>query len=212
MTRPLQVYDLDWLAGLWEGEGCVNYNKFSHLKARARLAMCDRDVITHARLLLGNIGTINATKSRRENEKDVWGWHVSSKNDLLCLVSSIKHRLFSRRYDKINELLGVASVFTPPTITLPWVAGYLEGEGSFSFNSTTQQLTVACTDLDVLEGVKKFIGAGNIYALPNNCPDKHKNVWRWGVYGQNARNLMTEVYPMMGNRRQFQIRRAMRWV
>ena len=90
-----------------------------------------------------------------------------------------------------------------------WLAGWLEGEGSFVGSSNGQTRCViraASTDLDVIEKVAKLLGSN---VIEENKRPKGKEHWKTVYYtmlcGEKAKNLMLEMYPLMGNRRQMQI-------
>ena len=86
-----------------------------------------------------------------------------------------------------------------------WLAGWLEGEGSFNFDRTVSQLSVsACsTDRDVLERVRSLLG-GNIYAA-KKPQEHHRQPWHWRLTGECSAELMAELRPLMFERRRGQI-------
>lgn len=62
------------------------------------------------------------------------------------------------------------------------------------------------TDLDVLTRLRQHCG-GPIY--PERKQKAHyKTAWKWQLLGQPAYDLMYDLYPLMGERRQGQIERA----
>lgn len=93
-----------------------------------------------------------------------------------------------------------------------WLAGWLEGEGSFISSSNGQTRCViraASTDLDVIKKVANLLGG--IVHKENKRPNgkEHwKTVYCTAQYGKKAKNLMLEMYPIMGNRRKIQIDNA----
>lgn len=91
---------------------------------------------------------------------------------------------------------------------LYWVAGILEGEGTFYLHtgSTRVKLSikVKMTDDDVIERLLDITGIGYINGPYNN--GGHKPVYVWSVTNQrDAAALMMTVYSIMGGRRQRKI-------
>jgi hypothetical protein len=96
---------------------------------------------------------------------------------------------------------------------LHWLAGLLEGEGSFLKPSPSRpaspRVQVVMTDRDVLEHVAALVGV-SVYAVPvdSRNADWHP-CYRVIVNGQRATQLMRVLRPLMGERRQHQIDAAM---
>lgn len=87
-----------------------------------------------------------------------------------------------------------------------WLAGLLEGEGSFLWMSDRRaRVTCGMTDKDVLERVFLLCG-GKIWKQKYKAKDHHKDVWIWYLEGQDAVNLMEELHPHMGIRRSSKIK------
>lgn len=95
---------------------------------------------------------------------------------------------------------------------IAWVAGILEGEGSFMCWTTTRgtetvRIQMGTTDLDVLERLRDVVGTGRI------TPVKHqlnklgtKPIWIWMISRKSdVVDLASKVYPLMGARRKGQI-------
>jgi hypothetical protein len=94
---------------------------------------------------------------------------------------------------------------------LIWLAGYLEGEGSFmppvpsAPNRPTIQ--VAATDEDVIARVSALWGVSYWRSSERRNP-AWKPYFRVVIRGARAVELMRDLRPLMGNRRQQQIDRA----
>lgn len=91
------------------------------------------------------------------------------------------------------------------TNNIAWCAGVLEGEGSFLLNNKNN-LVISCqmTDLDVLERLQDYLGAGKIYS----CAAKQshwKPSWVLKIQGKQARQIMTDLLPWMLQRRREKI-------
>jgi hypothetical protein len=89
-------------------------------------------------------------------------------------------------------------------VQLAWVAGLLEGEGSFSLKGggTARNIVVQChmTDVDVLRRLLTLAG-GTLHGPYSNGPAGRKQRWMWRVSGPHARTLMKRLLPLMGERR-----------
>jgi hypothetical protein len=98
-----------------------------------------------------------------------------------------------------------------------WLAGLLEGEGSFMMTSQSVQLvsgvkvyrypriTVNMTDRDVILQAANMFG-NSVYRLPPQ--DGLKQQWRASTSGTHAASWMQRLYPWLGSRRRGQITRV----
>lgn len=100
---------------------------------------------------------------------------------------------------------------------LGWVAGMLEGEGSFSIKkdkrkngfSCTPLIQLASTDRDVVERLHKLIPAANV-CEPRRKTKGGKQVYKWSLSNYSAvSDLLICVFPLMGKRRQGKIREVL---
>ena len=97
--------------------------------------------------------------------------------------------------------------------SMGWVAGLLEGEGTFRFQKGLKQgylgsPIVACnmTDEDILVALKNATGVGKLYGpYTTRTRPRQKPMWLWTVRGADAISLMDDLFPLMGERRQRQI-------
>ena len=88
-----------------------------------------------------------------------------------------------------------------------WLAGYLEGEGSFNYHCYSQRVGFQTTDVDVAERAAKLIGGevkGPLFRAKGRQP-----IYYVQVYGDKARKTMKLVRKHMGLRRKEQIDRAL---
>jgi len=113
------------------------------------------------------------------------------------------------------------SKLTPSTVRrltereLGWVAGLLEGEGSFDRTNRSKKaslrnirITCSMTDRDVLQRLCRIVGAGTVrgpYANRNNKP-----MYTVAIIGASAYDLMKQIEPEMGQRRATKIRALLR--
>jgi len=96
-----------------------------------------------------------------------------------------------------------------------YLAGLLEGEGSFMkgppSDPTQPRIVIQMTDKDVVQGVRKILNSGVIYCECKNLI-KWKKAYRLMIKGKVAVKLMMSLYPLMGKRRQEQIKKALQSV
>lgn len=98
-----------------------------------------------------------------------------------------------------------------------WLAGILEGEGTFFMRSRNRKgksfylypvVSVEMCDEDVLQSIREVVGSGTVYASATNSLRKtgwkvtYKLTWEGG----KAIELMTLVLPYMHSRRAAKIR------
>jgi len=93
-------------------------------------------------------------------------------------------------------------------IDYAWLAGLLEGEGSFFKGSRRSPgkpvVSITMTDRDVVQRAADLLGVLSFHErIPAN--PKWKPVYRMQVSGQRAVDLMNRIRPMMGERRRGQI-------
>lgn len=103
---------------------------------------------------------------------------------------------------------------------LHWLAGYLEGEGTFHAAGTkkpdgmypTFAIQVTSVDEDVIQRVASLFereyGPVKNYVYEKSIPGVKQQQYRARVYGEHAINLSLELLPLMGNRRREQIIQA----
>lgn len=86
-----------------------------------------------------------------------------------------------------------------------WVAGLLEGEGSFTSKANKfPRVTCEMTDEDVIKKLHSLLG-GQLYK-PTKRQSHWKQSWQWTyVKSHEAAAFMQKIYPYMGERRKKQI-------
>ena len=84
--------------------------------------------------------------------------------------------------------------------TWAWLAGILDGEGSFYVNAKRgyAAISIGMKDQDVIRRVADTMGCKSIWLAP-------KRIWRCAVQGRRALLVMDRVYSWMGNRRSAKI-------
>ncbi len=90
------------------------------------------------------------------------------------------------------------------THTIAWLAGLLEGEGSFNKGIPSRPIqaaiTLEMTDEDVIKKVAKLWDVK--YCKPRVRNIKWKQTYKLHVRGTRAMKWINEIYPYMGIRRQ----------
>jgi hypothetical protein len=97
------------------------------------------------------------------------------------------------------------------TTELHWLAGLLEGEGSFMTGPPSSPglpvIAVNMTDLDVMARIGRIFGRKVHVVRPRNV--RWRTSYQVRVNGREAVRWMTLLRPLMGSRRQSQIDRAL---
>ena len=89
---------------------------------------------------------------------------------------------------------------------LIWLAGLLEGEGTFRFSGTVV-IVVEMTDLDIVQRVAKLFGNTSI----NSRQRYHwKRLYVTAVCGKSAAKIAELVLPIMGKRRSVRIKHILK--
>lgn len=89
---------------------------------------------------------------------------------------------------------------------LNWLAGFLEGEGSFAKCGRT--ISIQATQVNPEPILKIYLMCGgNIYTFSKpEIKSSSKGIYqRWDLYGPSALVLMKALYPLMSKKRQYQI-------
>lgn len=104
----------------------------------------------------------------------------------------------------------------PSAMDLAWIAGFLEGEGSFSRTrgKSSGFIQVSQKDRESLERLQRFLG-GTIFQikpatasapLADGRVITNGPIWGWQRHGPWARGIGMTIYSFMSKRRQRQIR------
>lgn len=89
------------------------------------------------------------------------------------------------------------------TIDLAWIAGFLEGEGSFHGNVASSQITVSAVQVnpEPLKNLQAVLG-GTLYQYTNKAGCVF---WRWAIHGSHAIGVAFTVYHWLSRRRRQQV-------
>lgn len=97
---------------------------------------------------------------------------------------------------------------------LGWLAGIMEGEGSFYTIANRGRryfrLSIESTDEDVITRVASLIGARCDGPLTRKDRPENKPRWRCSLLGKGAINVALALRPHMSRRRQTQINAAIK--
>lgn len=91
-------------------------------------------------------------------------------------------------------------------IQLGWIAGLLEGEGTFYVRGGGHSpvIQVMMTDSDIVIRLAKLMNAHRVTENAKKTK-ADKSIYRVVVYGESAYKTMKLIYPLMGLRRKEQI-------
>lgn len=107
--NDLSDYELGWLVGILEGEGCFSIGmdkrrKHREKKVRVQLQMGDAEII--AKLIritgLGNVG--GPYKTRSKVHTPMWGWNLGH-DDSLQIMALVYDHMSARRKARIAEVV-----------------------------------------------------------------------------------------------------------
>lgn len=96
-----------WVAGIVEGEGCIDRNQNKYI--RLRVQMVDEDVIRklHATTGVGTISTDDRNHRRNPLWQTTFSWSVCKQTDVKYLLLKLRPWMSHRRGSKIDQLLGL---------------------------------------------------------------------------------------------------------
>ncbi len=96
-------------------------------------------------------------------------------------------------------------------VEVAWLAGLLEGEGSFvappPSDPKRARILIEMVALDVIEKVSELVGLA--YTQPNRRKEHWRQSYKVTIRGPKAVEVMRAVYPYMSIRRRAQIVRAL---
>lgn len=103
-----------WLAGLFEGEGCICLRPGG---TRLTIEMTDEDIINRVAELTG-LGSVIRLEKRKQkggkpNHKDSWKWYIGYREDVKNVLVAIYPYLGIRRRIAADKALSVISQMRP---------------------------------------------------------------------------------------------------
>lgn len=212
---------LAWLVGLLEGEGTfVPGPPSKPRRPIAALAMTDDDVVHRVAVLWGTrVWTIQL---RNPRYKPVFRTELVG-GSAVAMMALLRPHLSERRqaqvdaatstYQPLRTIKHKHFVVSPDgadEFERYWLAGLLEGEGSFSVNSTARHsvsplVELSTVDHDVILRVQRVYreryGASvNIHVRPPRQAG-YQQQYHLALLGAHARTLLADIEPILGTRR-----------
>lgn len=172
---------------------------------------------------------VDAALSRPHNESVRWlrRGEVCSVDG--CTQPGLKRALCKRHYDSWWKArkCGRSSVITPQAPPLPvavlevprpgdggaipWLAGLLEGEGTFNDNGGYPVVKLSMCDRDVIARAAELFGGRSSWDVTDARAQERgwSPAWATGIAGARGAILMREIREWMGIRRRSEIDRAL---
>jgi hypothetical protein len=98
--------ELQWLAGIFEGEGTVCFvptlTNSAHGRWDAQMSMTDEDIVRRFHSLIG-IGSVIVKPPQRNGWQRQWRWKISAQEDVLNFCALLQPYMGERRAAKMAE-------------------------------------------------------------------------------------------------------------
>jgi hypothetical protein len=88
-----------------------------------------------------------------------------------------------------------------------WIAGILEGEGSFVATPTSERISLSMTDADVVIRAAVIMGCDRVISFQETAHTPRKRKFIIYIYNRQAIAWCFTLYSLMGERRRIQIRK-----
>ena len=98
---------IEWAAGLFEGEGCISYDKLAPNTRILVIGMTDYDVMQDFVRLVG-YGNLRGPIQRithGKRRKDFWEWRVKKRKEVTRILKLLLPYLGNRRAERAREAL-----------------------------------------------------------------------------------------------------------
>lgn len=208
---------LYWAAGFLEGEGA--FNAFD----TARIYVSQVQLWPLAKLHQMFGGNIFQRKTAQHNHHRAWVWQLTGVRaaglmmTIFPLVSPKLRQKIQKALTKYMSRGKCVRMRTPlpnnslevvhGSSALNWIAGFLEGEGSFVYAGTRAVVQADQVQVWPLQKLQVTLG-GRLQTIAQ----KHEK-WSpktvWVIDGRHAAGLMMTLSPLMSPKRQTQIRAAL---
>lgn len=210
----MELRDRDWLAGLLEGEGSfLRPTPSSPRCPVVRVEMCDRDVVEHVARLWNRAVVPVAPRQpgfRRSYVTTIKGGPaIRVMTQLAPLMGDIRRTQIERA---VGDRAWIATRPARWTPTAAWLAGLLEGEGTFTAKNTPSAwvtISVEMGDLQTIERAASLLGATGIFKDESGVDRGWNRTYSAKISGNRARPWMIRLRPLMGRRRRKAIDRAL---
>ena len=97
----MNVPQLMWAVGLFEGEGCITHGR-NHFVLK--LAMTDKDIVDRFAELMG-VGNVHEQKPQKEGYKTQYCWRIQRKAEIIRILDMFLPHLGHRRAHKALDVL-----------------------------------------------------------------------------------------------------------
>ena len=94
---------------------------------------------------------------------------------------------------------------------LHWIAGFLEGEGTFGRCGGTIIVAASQVNKEPVDKLYNLLGGSVLYLERINQNPKWNNCYRWTIYGENAELLMKVIFPIMSIKIKNKISEILSW-
>jgi hypothetical protein len=220
-----------WLAGILEGEGTFMSGPPSEPNLPiARICMTDRDVVARAALLLER--AVTPVPARQAHYKPPYITQMKG-HDAVSLMRAVRPVLGPDRQQQIDRVLkswaprrirrrGTLNRFTPldgfnfaadDDRAASWLAGLLEGEGTFTVTCDAKFRCYPVVSLQMCDAAVVFRAARVLEAPSVSMREPERQDWRptyvAKVGGRHAAEWMRALRGFMGERRQAAIDAAL---
>ena len=106
----LKDWEWAWLAGLFEGEGCIHFS--NRASVYLLISMADRDVIEAVDRLYPSPSGLRMRTF--EHKKTQWVWQVSERDVVRGFLEGIRPYLYSRRTERLEAALARLAICYGP--------------------------------------------------------------------------------------------------
>src|SRR5689334_19094280 len=103
----IDVRELAWAAGLFEGEGCITHNGAWGKTAVPKLVlcMCDEDSVVRFHSAIRGIGRIDFRPAKNEKHRPQWAWRVNGHERVQAVLAMLWFGFGQRRKARAKEIL-----------------------------------------------------------------------------------------------------------
>ena len=202
----LTEFERHWLAGLFEGEASFLRPAPSSPRCPVvRLQMCDRDVVERAARLIGRAAYEAAARHPGHRPTFITNIKGRPAVDLMLVLAPLLSEV--RRTQVVRSLERLPTIVLPASDWHPsphWLAGLLEGEGTFMAKSRTSWITISIEmcDRESVVRAAAMLGAKSVTRGPDRSARGWRPTYRAKISGNRARPWLVELRPLMGSRRQ----------
>lgn len=96
-------------------------------------------------------------------------------------------------------------------VDIAWVAGIIEGEGTFGYNgrketTTSSKVQVIMTDEDIIRRLQSVTGMGRVSGPHGPYKPGYLPTWCWAIrVKRDLARIFLAIYPLLGERRREQL-------